>query len=167
MPEKPLNKPEDQEKVKPQQKQEPETPLPDKQPHPNDQTPKKDKKKTPAQKKDDSLKYEMTYVNGGFNNGVQIKPDKDGKANVEISIYGGGEKKTLTISPLPKEISKLIKAYEISANQESDTPEITGELQRYFFQINRKLSRDVITILQEADQKIANAIKKNFKQGNN
>jgi hypothetical protein len=28
-----------------------------------------EKKKTPAQKKDEGLKYEMKYVNGGFNNG--------------------------------------------------------------------------------------------------
>lgn len=123
----------------------------------------KPKKKTPAQKKDEGLKYEMTYVNGGFNNGVQIKPDKNGKALIEISIYGGGQKKTLSVGPLPKDISKMVQAYELSANSDENTPEITTELQRYFEQKNTLLSQQIIQILREADQKIAQAIKKTFK----
>lgn len=147
-------KPPEQGKEQPVQKQEPGTPPPSK--------PEK-KKETPAQKKQEGLKYEMTYVNGGFNNGVQIKPDKGGKALVEISIYGGGEKKTLSVGPLPASISKLVQAYEISATQNSDAPEITGELQRWFEDKNNKLSIKIIQILTEADQKIASAIKEVFK----
>ena len=46
------------------------TELPEKTPPPNQEPePAKKEKKTPAQEKDDSLKYEMQYVNGGFNNG--------------------------------------------------------------------------------------------------
>lgn len=121
------------------------------------------KKKTPAQKKDDRFKFEMKYVNGGFNNGVQVKPDKDGKALLEIAIYGGGEKKTLSVGPLPKEIAKLIQAYEIGANQDTDAPEITGELQKFFAQIQQQLSMKIINILKEADEKVAMAIKETFK----
>lgn len=121
-------------------------------------------KKTPAQKKDEGLKYEMKYVNGGFNNGVQIKPDKDGKANVEISIYGGGTKKTLSVGPLPGQISKLIKAYEISATQSQNTPEITGELQKYFEQLNTTLSQKIIEIMMEMDSKVESAIRETFKR---
>ncbi len=120
-------------------------------------------KKTPAQKKDEGLKYEMKYVNGGFNNGVQIKPNKDGKANIEISIYGGGTKKTLSVGPLPGEVAKLIKAYEISATQSQNTPEITGELQKYFEQLNTTLSQKIIQILTEADAKVERAIRETFK----
>lgn len=124
------------------------------------------KKKTPAQKKDDRFKFEMKYVNGGFNNGVQVKPDKDGKALLEIAIYGGGEKKTLSVGPLPKEITKLIQAYEVGANQNTDVPEITGELQKFFAQIQEQLSIKIINILKEADEKVATAIKETFKSAN-
>lgn len=140
----------------PQQKQ---PPMPEKQP----QKEPVQKKKTPAQKKDEGLKYEMTYINGGFNNGVQIKPDKDGKALVEISIYGGGQKKTLSVGPLPQEIQKLVKAYEVSATRGQNTPEITGELQKYFEGKNNQLSQRIIQILTEADEKVAQAIKQTFK----
>lgn len=128
------------------------------------QKPEGQKKKTPAQKKDEGLKYEMKYVNGGFNNGVQIKPDKDGKALVEISIYGGGQKKTLSIGPLPAQISKLIKAYEVSATQGQNTPEITGELQKYFENLNTTLSQKIIEIMMEMDSKVEAAIRETFKR---
>lgn len=149
---KPVNKP----SGKPTDNKPESKPVPDKKVEP--------KKKTPAQEKDDTLKYEMKYVNGGFNNGVQIKPDKNGKALIEISIYGGGEKKTLSVGPLPGQISKLIKAYEISANQGSETPEITTELQKWFEQVNTRLSQKVIQILSEADAKVATAIKKSIRE---
>lgn len=144
------------EKQKLPQKQSPEKPPVQKEP----------KKKTPAQKKDDHLKYEMKYLNGGFNNGVEIKPDRDGKAQVKISIYGGGEQKTLSISPLPTSIAKLVQAYELSANQDENTPEITGELQKYFEEVNTKLSQKIIAIFQRADEEVASAIKSSFKEVN-
>lgn len=158
MPDKPIQPPS---KPSPEQKpvQKPATP-----PVENPQGQKKPEgKKTPAQKKDEGLKYEMKYVNGGFNNGVQIKPDKDGKANIEISIYGGGTKKTLSVGPLPPQIAKLIKAYEVSATQGQETPEITGELQKYFEQLNTILSQKIIQILTEADAKVERAIRETFK----
>jgi len=134
---------------------------------PTDQTPdapKQPKKKTPAATKDDRFKYEMTYVNGGFNNGVQVKPDKDGKANIEISIYGGGQKKTLSVGPLPKQIEKLVTAYELSANQDQNTPEITTELQKYFMQVQTLLNAKIIEIFKKADLEVANAIKETITQ---
>lgn len=141
-------------------------PLPQKQEPTQPPVQKPEKKKTPAQKKDDSLKYEMKYMNGGFNNGVEVKPDKDGKAQVKISIYGGGEQKSLTISPLPQSISKLIQAYELSANQNDDTPEITGELQKYFEQINHSLSEKIIEIFQRVDIEVEQALRQTFKEIN-
>jgi len=122
------------------------------------------KKKPPAQEKDDTLKFEMKYVNGGFNNGVQIKPDKNGKALIEISIYGGGTKKSLSVGPLPEGIQKLVKAYEISAQQNSDSPEITGELQKYFEEMNTMLSQKIIQILSDMDAKVVTAIKETLKE---
>jgi len=159
MPEQIPNKP--QSKVAPPGQKNPpvQTPTPEKQPVAK----KPVDKKTPAQKKDEGLKYEMTYVNGGFNNGVQIKPDKEGKAQIEISIYGGGQKKTLSIGPLPSEIAKLIKAYEVSATQGQNTPEITGELQKYFEEKNTILSQKIIAILTEVDGQVERAIRETFK----
>jgi hypothetical protein len=124
------------------------------------------KKKTPAEHKDDRFKYEMTYANGGFNNGAEVKPDKDGKANVEISIYGGGQKKSLKVGPLPPNIEKLVRAYELSANQNEDSPEITEELQRYFAQVKTLLNAKILEILKQADLQIANAVKETFSQIN-
>lgn len=126
----------------------------------------KEKKKPetkPVGTQDDMFKFEMKYMNGGFNNGVKIKPDKDGKALVEISIYGGGEKKNMSVGPLPESIRKLIKAYEIQATKGEDSEEITGELKEYFKKLSDNLSIEAISILQEADQKMLNAIKKVFK----
>jgi hypothetical protein len=159
MPDKPIQPPS---KPSPEQKpvQKPATPPVEK---PQGQK-KPEGKKTPAQKKDEGLKYEMKYVNGGFNNGVQIKPDKDGKALVEISIYGGGTKKTLSIGPLPSQISKLIKAYEVSATQGQNTPEITGELQKYFENLNTTLSQKIIEIMMDMDSKVESAIRETFKK---
>lgn len=156
---------------KPTQKEPPvqDKQIPQKQPtkEPIQPEPKKEpKKKTPAQKKDDHLKYEMKYMNGGFNNGVEIKPDRDGKAQVKISIYGGGEQKTLSISPLPTSIAKLVQAYELSANQNENTPEITGELQKYFEEVNTRLSEKIISIFQKVDEEVASAIKSSFKEVN-
>lgn len=122
------------------------------------------KPKTPAQEKDDALKYEMQYANGGFNNGVEIKPDKDGKVQLKVSIYGGGEQKVMKISPMPAPIAKLMKAYELTATQnDTSTPEVTEELQKYFDQLRNTLSAKIIQIMTEADSKIKGAIHETFK----
>ena len=62
------------------------------------------KQPTPAQDKNHAFKFEMTYANGGFNNGVEVKPGKDGKIELNIMIYGGGEQKVMKIYPVPANI---------------------------------------------------------------
>ena len=52
----------------------------------------------------------------------------------------------------------------ITAEQNSDSPEITGELQKYFREVSEKLSRQIISILQETDIKVYQAIKSTFKE---
>ena len=120
------------------------------------------KKSPPKKKEDETLKYTMTYANGGFNNGVEIKPGKDGNIELSITIYGGGENKTLTISKLPSTIDKLIRGYEIGATTNQDTSELTDGLKDYFNRINQILSMRVIEILQQTDEQIKMAIKKTF-----
>lgn len=158
-----------QKQVTPAKQQAPATPSKNGQQPPTDNAPvapKQPATKTPAATKDDRFKYEMTYANGGFNNGVQIKPDKNGKANVEISIYGGGQKKTLSVGPLPPNIAKLVSAYELGANQNEDSPEITAELQKYFAQVQTLLNSKILEIIKQADLQIANAVKETFSQIN-
>ena len=70
----------------------------------------------------------------------------------------------MSVGPLPQSIQKLIQAYEISAQKNQDNPEITGELKEYFKKLSDTLSIEVISILQEADKKVLEAIKRTFKQ---
>lgn len=122
---------------------------------------------TSAQEKDDAFKYEMQYVNGGFNNGVEIKPDRDGKVQLKISIYGGGDQKVMKISPFPASITNLIKAYESSAdNADNSVPEITEELQKYFDEVRSVLSAKIIQIVTQMDEQIKAAITHTFKDVN-
>ena len=72
----------------------------------------------------------------------------------------------MKIYPVPANIERLIKAYEVGANQDTDTPEITEELQKYFDEIRTILSAKMVDILSEADAKIADAIRSTFDQMN-
>lgn len=155
------NQPPDPEK-KPQGKPPVPTKEPEGKPAPTPEKPKK--KPEPKVKKDETLKYEFTYANGGFNNGVELKPGKNGKIELDISIYGGGEKKTMGISGYPAEIQKLIQAYEVGATSGQETEDITKALKGYFQRVNQTLSMKIISILENADNQIKNAIKQTFKE---
>lgn len=112
----------------------------------------------------DLLKFEMQYVNGGFNNGVNVKPDKDGKLNVEISIYGGGRRKTLSVNPTSQNVKKLLNAYEIAATDGQSDEHITVELQKYCKEIEEDLSMKIINILTEVDEKVKAVIKETMQK---
>lgn len=147
----------------------PKKDVPQKKPAPQGQNKKNTNpaQKPPAQEKDDAFKYEMQYANGGFNNGVEIKPDREGKAQLKVSIYGGGEQKVMKISPLPASITKLTKAYELSADKADDSsPEITEELQKYFDEVRSVLSAKIIQIVTQMDEQIKTAITQTFKEVN-
>lgn len=117
-------------------------------------------KKPPKPKKDESLKYDLTFVNGGFNDGVAVLPGKDGKLEIKITLYGGGEAKHLVIGPLPKPLDTLVRGYEVSANgNDQSTPEITNGLKVKLQQIKEQLSLDIIKYLQEFDAKVEQSIK--------
>lgn len=126
--------------------------------------PEQPKKPQPTVQKDESLKYTMTYANGGFNNGIELKPSKEGKIDLSIAIYGGGQTKSLGISGFSPEIKKLISAYEVGATNQQDTEDITKALKEYFKRVNQVLSLKVIEILQRADNEIKHSIKQTFKE---
>jgi hypothetical protein len=110
------------------------------------------------------FKFEMQYVNGGFNNGINVKPDKNGKLNIEISIYGGGRRKTLSVGPASQNVKKLLNAYEIAATGGQSDEHITVELQRYCKEIEEKLSMKIIDILSEMDEKVKAVIKETMEK---
>lgn len=115
--------------------------------------------------KDETLKYELTYANGGFNDGIELKPGKEGQVELKISLYGGGEAKIMKLKPLPPQLDKLIRAYEATATTgDQSSPEITDGLKTKLEEIKTNLSLEVIRILQEADKKIETAIKQVFKK---
>lgn len=117
-------------------------------------------KSPPKAKKDESLKFDLTFVNGGFNDGVTVMPGKNGTLELRITLYGGGESKHLTVGPLPKPLDTLVRGYEVSANGGSDTtPEITNDLKVQFQKIKEKISLDIIKYLQEFDSKVEQSIK--------
>jgi len=126
--------------------------------------PEQPKQPEPKVQKDESLKFTMTYANGGFNNGIELKPGKEGKIELSIAIYGGGEPKSLGIHGFNPEIKKLINAYEVGATNQQDTADITKALKEYFKRVNQVLSLKVIEILQGADNQIKDAIKQTFKE---
>lgn len=142
------------------------SPLPTKQVPPTEpaKVPTEKPKEKPKAKKDESLKYDLTYANGGFNDGVEIKPGKNGSLEMKITLYGGGEQKVLNIKHLPNQIQTLLKGYEVGAsNNDTTTPEITQQLQGYFLQIKEKISFDIIKFMQELDDKIEQSIKEAIK----
>jgi hypothetical protein len=127
-------------------------------------SPVKKEKPQPKVQKDETLKFQMSYANGGFNNGIEIKPAKDGKLELSITIYGGGENKKLGISGYSPQIQKLVQAYEVGASTEQNVEDITKNLKQYFERVNQVLSLKVIEILQQTDNQIKEAIKQTFKE---
>lgn len=135
---------------KPKQGQEP-TP-------PQKKEPPVDKPKSPTKEKEPGLKYEMKYVNGGFNSGVKIEPTNGGKIALSISIYGGGEPKKVKL-PASPEISKIIQGYEIAVKN-NDKLGLTMEpkLDQYLQGLEQEISLGVIKAMQEFDQKVKQII---------
>jgi hypothetical protein len=150
------NKKQPQQQGKPPvEKQPPDQPVKQATPH---------KKPQPKVQKDETLKFQMSYANGGFNNGIEIKPAKDGKLELSITIYGGGENKKLGISGYSPQIQKLVQAYEVGASTEQNVEDITKNLKQYFERVNQVLSLKIIEILQGTDNQIKEAIKQTFKE---
>jgi hypothetical protein len=115
-------------------------------------------KEKPKKEENSGLKYDMKYVNGGFNNGVAIEPANGGKLALSISIYGGGEPKKVKL-PASPEIAKIIQGYEIAVKN-NDKLGLTMEpkLDQYLQGLEQEISLGVIKAMQEFDQKVKQII---------
>ena len=104
-------------------------------------------------KKDETLKYEGKYFNGGFADGVKLEPASDGKISVSISIYGGGEPKINKISANPK-MQKILKAYEVGfKNNDNLGTRMEGDIDEYLETVTQQMSFKIIAAMRELDEK--------------
>lgn len=115
-------------------------------------------KEKPKKEENSGLKYEMKYVNGGFNNGVTIEPTNGGKLALSISIFGGGDPKKVNI-PASSEMSKIIQGYEVAVKN-NDQLGLTMEpkMEQYISGLEQEISVQVIQAMQEFDQKVKQII---------
>ena len=148
------NAPPDEESAPPEQ----EKPAPEKKPTQDTPPAQPAQKPRPKKPENSGLKYEMKYVNGGFNNGVKIAPTNGGKIALSISIYGGGEPKNVNLPASPA-MSKIIKGYEVAVKN-NDQLGLTMEpkLDQYITGMQEEISVQVIHAMQEFDEKVKHII---------
>lgn len=124
--------------------------------------------KDPAQEQEQNS-YEMKYVNGGFNGSVDIQPgvaENLGKVSVSINIFGGGEKKKITISTPPK-IKKMLQAYQIAVHkQDPSADKIKKELEAYYLELKNTIARNFAPLMKELDGKAKQVIIKSMQEIN-
>lgn len=110
------------------------------------------------EKKQEGLKYECKYLNGGFNDGVKIEPTDGGKLSLAISIYGGGDPKKVNI-PASPEIQKIIRGYEVAFKQNDPSgTKLEPRLDEYIESLTQELSYKVMDAMRELDEKVKQII---------
>jgi hypothetical protein len=110
------------------------------------------------------LKYDCVYVNGGFNDGVKIEPTDGGKINLSISIYGGGDPKSMNI-PAKGKFGELIKSYGTAVtNNDQMGTELEPEIDKNIQLLQESLSLRVIEALKQFDQQIKQIIIETLKE---
>lgn len=115
---------------------------------------------------ENQFKYEMTYLNGGFNgDSIKIEPGKDGKLVIEIPIYGGGQKKTMSVNS-PKRIQSLVSAIPMAQDQNDakSGQEVNSELQKHFDELKLAMSQRFIELFKEVDAKAKQIIVESLKE---
>ena len=115
----------------------------------------------------DVIKYEMTYVNGGFTEeGIKIEPTSDGKLSMSISIYGGGKKKNMVISSKSGKLSKLSKAYSIAQKQgdAKNGDEVTSELEDIVSTLKSNIAYEIVELLKKFDEDVKRVINSKIKE---
>jgi len=115
----------------------------------------------------DVIKYEMTYVNGGFTEeGIKIEPTPDGKLSMSISIYGGGKKKNMVISSKSGKLSKLTKAYSLAQTQgdAKNGDDVTSELEDITSSLKSEIAYEIVELLKKLDNDVKKIINSKIKE---
>lgn len=122
-----------------------------------------------AEDRDDRYSYDMKYVNGGFANSVDVQPgtnEDTGKVNVSINIFGGGEKKKITL-PTPPKIQQLLKAYEVALKKQDPTSDdIKMQLEKYYADLKISIAEKFIGVMKEMDLKAKQTLIQSIKEIN-
>lgn len=117
----------------------------------------------------DQYSYDMKYVNGGFANSVDVQPgtnEDSGKVNVSINIFGGGEKKQITL-PTPPKIQQMLKAYEVSLKkQDPSADRIKAQLEKYYADLKISIAEKFINVMKEMDAKSKQVLIQSIKEVN-
>lgn len=113
--------------------------------------------------------YNMKYVNGGFSNSVDVQPgigEDSGKVNVSINIFGGGEKKKVSL-PTPPKIQRMMKAYEIALRNKDESAEnIKLQLEKYYADLKSIIGAKFVQVMKEADSKAKQVLIQSIKEIN-
>lgn len=107
---------------------------------------------------DQKIRYDMTNINGGFSDGVEIKPGSDSTTmNVSVNIFGGGQSNSLPFT-VPTQISDMQQAY-VAAQQTGDpvSGDIAGELEAYYNNLRTAISLEMVALMKKFDAD-ANAV---------
>lgn len=110
-------------------------------------------------KKSNAVKYDMQNINGGFSNGVEIKPGSHaGVMDISVNIYGGNQK-TAHPHQVPQSIQQLQEAY-IAARKTGDpvASDIKIELEAYYTNLRKAISLEVIRLMQQFDTQAKESI---------
>lgn len=117
----------------------------------------------------DQYSYDMKYVNGGFANSVDVQPgtnEDSGKVNVSINIFGGGEKKQITL-PTPPKIQQMLRAYEVAVRkQDPSADRIKVQLEKYYADLKISIAEKFINVMKEMDVKSKQVLIQSIKEIN-
>lgn len=124
-------------------------------------------KKIISERKKKKNSYSMKTVNGGFSDGVDIKPGANaGVMNIGIDIYGGSEGITHP-HRVPPKIQQYQQAY-LQARQTGDpmSEDFKVELERYYADLRNTISARFIQLLEQLDQNVSQVVANAVKEAN-
>lgn len=103
------------------------------------------------------IKYDLKNLGGGFKDGVEVTPGQ-GQMQKQISIsatlYGGGTKEYHSFDT-PKRVQQNLSAFhQAQASGDAVGPEIQQDLARYYDEVKKEISKDIVKLLQVLDKKV-------------
>ena len=105
------------------------------------------------------IKYDMKNVNGGFSDGVEIRPGQHaGVMNISIDIYGGSTSTALAY-PVPDRIKQLQTGF-LAARRTGDPVDqaLYGELEAYYENLRRAIALEVYQLMRQFDAQVGQVV---------